>query len=285
MTDSVSVIIPTLNEPQLQVCLASLVPQLLSEDEIIVVGQFDFKIKKQFPMIIFLDTQFPVNAATARNIGIRKATKDIFLFVDSDCIPSEKWIERHRELQRKGIAVVGGGVAIHHPNFWTLADNLSMFHDFTSTQKKGKKALLPSCNLSVHRSVWLQVGDMDETLPRGEDSDWTLRMRRHGFSLNFFPHIEVRHSPSRNSWASVYDHWFQSGIHNIKVRRKYREEFRTPKWVNYPIYLKVFSPLIAFWASAKIFSQMRYWQYGFLFPIVYLTKIVYCWGAATKNSN
>lgn len=282
MKCSISVIIPTVNEPTLEVCLSKLIPQLGWEDETLVIGRFSPSLEPKFPKVRFISTPERVNPATARNLGMQKAKGDLFLFLDSDCIPSEGWIENHRKCQIKGLRVVGGGVDISNPNFWILSDNLSMFHEFSSTQPDGEKFLLPTCNLSVHREVVQKVGGLNELLPRGEDSDWTIRMKKAGYSLNFFCTISVLHCPMRGNWRLVFEHWFQSGRNNVRVRLNYPEAFGVPRWIYHPICLRFFSPLIALITTLKIFSHQPFWKLWRTFPAVYLTKVIYCWGAATK---
>jgi GT2 family glycosyltransferase len=279
---SISIIIPTLNNLTLDKTLESLVNQVSNEDEILVVGLDEAGITKRFTKVRFISTHRPASAAAARNIGIKEAKGDIFLFTDSDCIPSSQWVETHRQYQMEGNLVAGGGVNIESINFWTLSDNLSMFHEFTSNQPAGEKFLLPTLNLSVNRKVWLDIGGFDESFLKagGEDSDWALRMKRAGYKLQFFPSATVTHSPSRTNWQDLFEHWHQSGQNNIKVRIKYSEEFGSPFWIRNSFALKVLSPFIAAWATFKIYSTLRFWRYLACMPVVYFTKLTYCWGAA-----
>jgi GT2 family glycosyltransferase len=261
--------------------------QVMPQDEVIVVGLFDKVLLSQFPGVTFISTGIGVNAATARNKGMAAAKNEVFLFIDSDCIPDDNCLQIHRYYQTQGHKILGGGVEIDNSNLWIRADNLSMFHNFSSTNPPDNKFLLPTLNLSVHRSVWEHLGGLDESFPKagGEDSDWTLRMRLSGYELKFLPQASVRHVPERGCWNKVYEHWYRSGQNNIRVRLKYDEQFGTPQWVRSAICLKIFSPLIAAWVTLKIAFKAELRTYWSCLPVVYATKVIYCWGAAETVGN
>lgn len=280
MAQSISVIIPTVGEETLEQTLRAIILQITDLDEVIVVGTFSCELPKKFSNINFVSTNSTVSAASARNLGMKIAKGDIFLFTDSDCIPDSDWMSGHRYYQNLNQLVIGGGVDINHSNFWSLADNISMFHEFSTTQPMAKKERLPSCNLSVHRSVWVSLGGFNESFPRGEDSDWTLRMSQNGYTLFFYPQLSIKHFTERATLKAVLSHWLESGKHNVRVRRKFIKEYQHPRWLYSPWLLVLLSPLISLWATLRIFSQRRFINYLATLPIVYFTKVVYCWGAA-----
>ncbi len=277
-----SVIIPTLNNHTLTHTLAALRLQSQPPDEIIVVGRDEIGVTADFPEVRFVDTGEPMCAAAVRNRGMQAASGDVFLFLDSDCRPAADWVETHGRGQTAGHPVIGGGIQIDDPNFWARSDNLAMFHEFALSQPAGSRFLLPTLNLSVRREVWAQVGDMDESFPgaAGEDSDWTIRMRRAGVPLYFDPTAVVRHAPARTQWADVVHHWRKSGHNNIRVRVRYASEYSTPNFAQHPHWLRLLSPLIATQITAKIYAQNKFWPYWQSLPVVWATKLIYCWGAA-----
>jgi len=280
----ISIIIPTLNNPTLPKTLASVFQQTCSSDEVLVVGLFEENLCQLFPKARFISTGRPVNAATARNIGMRESKGDVFLFIDSDCIALSNWLETHRKYHQRGIEVLGGGVEITSKNYWTLSDNLSMFHDFMTDCPAGEKFLLPTLNLSLNRSIFERFGGMDESFPGagGEDSDWTIKLRLAGVPLLFIPTAVVLHSPSRTQFKDLFYHWYHSGQNNIRVRMRYRKEFKTPWWASSPFCLYIFSPFIAAWTTFKMYGSSQFWTYWPNIPAVYITKIIYCWGAANR---
>lgn len=283
MTQSISVIIPTVGEKSLIQALNAVVPQLTDTDELIVVGRFCESLSSRFPSVKFIPTNSIISPGAARNIGMTYACGDIFLFTDSDCVPTNNWVSGHRFHQSQNQKIVGGGVILNHHHFLALADNVSMFHEFSSTQPKTKKHRLPSCNLSVHRSVWDHLGGFDESLPRGEDSDWTLKMSQNGYPIFFFPDLSIQHLTERSTPKDIFNHWLESGKHNVQVRKKFTSEYNHPSWIYSPWFLTLFSPLIALFSTLKIFLRPNNLFYVSTLPLVFLTKLFYCWGGALST--
>ena len=278
-----SLIIPSLNALTLAETLRAVAEQSHPPDEIIVVGRDESTALTEFPDVTFIDTEVPVCAAKARNMGMHAASGDLFLFLDADCLPQTNWLITHLQRQTRGEMIVGGSVAIHGSNYWAQSDNVSMFHDFVPQHPPGYRFLLPTLNLSVRRTVFEQVGGMDETFPgaAAEDADWTVRMRLAGFKLFFEPRATVLHAPARTAWADVVRHWRKLGHNAVRVRLRYATEFGTPRFASSAFWWRWMSPLIA----ARITAGPIFWRYLANLPVVYATKIVYCLGAADSVAN
>ena len=70
----ISVIIPNLNSPTINEIVKCLNEQpFMGWFEIIIVGRDDSKLIQEDERVQFIQTPYPVNPATARNIGIRKS--------------------------------------------------------------------------------------------------------------------------------------------------------------------------------------------------------------------
>lgn len=278
----ISLIIPSLNAPTLGRALAALQAQTWPPDEVLVVGRDEAGVLAHFPHVDFIDTNVPVCAARARNLGMEQAQREVFLFLDADCIPEPDWVARHAQCHEAGELVVGGGVALQGSNYWAQSDNISMFHEFVPQHPPGYRAFLPTLNLSVHRSAVEQVGGMDESFPgaAAEDTDWTIRLRQAGYRLYFAPQAVVRHAPARTTWADVVRHWRNLGHNAIRVRHRYPEEFGTPRFARRSRWLRLLSPLIAARVTLGIYRRPLFWRYWQSVPVVYATKIIYCLGAA-----
>lgn len=284
VTKKISVVIPTLNDATLRTTLEAVVCQTRPADEIVVVGRDKMNLTRDFSQVTFVDTNHPVCAAAARNRGIESSSGDIVAFLDSDCIPDPDWLQRHEHAHAAGAKIVGGGVSLAGVNYWAQADNVAMFHDFVPEHPAGERPLLPTLNLSVRRSVMAAVGDMDESFPgaAAEDSDWTIRMRLAGYALHFEPSALVRHAPARTRWGDVVRHWRSLGYSAIRVRHRYAAEFGTPAIARSAPLLRLLSPLIAARVTAGIYANPIFWGHWHYLPIVYLTKIIYCFGAAAS---
>ena len=114
-----SAIVPTLNDVNLARTIRAIwQDQSKRPDELVIVGLFDPQLESQFPDVRFVNTQQPVCAAKARNLGMANASGDLFVFADSDCIPDEDWVAGHIKAQESGRQIVGGGINIDDPNYW-----------------------------------------------------------------------------------------------------------------------------------------------------------------------
>ncbi|MEQ9465472.1 MAG: glycosyltransferase [Haliea sp.] len=287
MASTLSVVIPTLNDSTLPRTLQAVMEQTRAADEIIVVGRDENGVAGRFPRVRFVDTGKPVCAAVARNCGIAESRGQIIVFTDADCIPETDWLEQHERAHCQGARVAGGGVSVASENYWVLSDNVSMFHDFVRELPPGERSLLPTLNLSVQRSVVEEVGLMDESFPgaAAEDSDWTIRMRLAGYRLQFVPAAVVHHAPSRTRWKDVVGHWRKSGFSGIRVRHRYAQDYATPAFARSALMLRLLSPFIAARVTAGIYSDLVFWPYWRCLPVIYLTKIIYCLGAAAAIDN
>lgn len=280
MKNTISVVIPTVGEETLPRTVEAVLRQTRPADEIIVVGRDQSGRMARFPGVRFIDTGRPASAAEARNRGIAATRGDIVALTDSDCVPLPDWLARHEEAHTTGQSVVGGGVELSGTNYWAQADNVAMFHDFVPRRPAGYRTLLPTLNLSIRRSVIEEVGGLDETLPSAEDAEWTIRICRAGWPIYFEPAARVRHAPMRTRPSDVVRHWRKLGYSSIRVRLRYRQEFRTPRWAGSAFWVLVLSPLIAARVTAGIYRQRWAWRAWKYLPVVYASKIWFCQGAA-----
>jgi GT2 family glycosyltransferase len=284
----VSVIVPNLNCPILDQALDSLKAQVLEPDvslEIIVVGQDKPGCLARFPDVIDIRTPSPVGPGTARNIGIRHAKGELIACMDADCVADHDWlpemIRAHRKWPHR--SVIGGSIRIEADNFWAMTDNLSSFHAYLPTRPPGEYPVLPTCNVSMRRWAFEQVGLFSEKLLFDEDADWMMRARREGFTLRFHPAAEVWHRPQRQTFQAVLSHARTWGSYSIITRRRYQDlqplPFPLRRWWS----LLLASPLIAAAVTTRIYARSpRPWRHARALPVVLLAKLAWCWGAAGR---
>lgn len=288
--DFVSIIIPNLNSPLVGETLSALIQQDYSGDyEIIVVGQDCHGLIIENDLIREIKTIKPTPPAIARNIGIRNARGNILLFTDADCIPASNWISRLiSHYKDPGVVVVGGGVEFPRDNYWTCCDNLSTFHEYLSVAKPGTRKQLPSLNLSLRKEAIAKIGLFDERypLPAGEDADLTTRLRLGGYLLHFDPQAIITHHPNRSSIKTIMNHAYNFGKFSIQVDPRYKSFSMFQSFFRRSVPIRLTAFLLAAVASVRIFHQKQilktYWP---TIPIVYLLKMVWCWGASRSIKN
>lgn len=283
MPIAVSVIIPNLDSPTVDRAVRAVQAQrgLQAAPEVIVVGRDLPGRLAGLDGLRFLATDRPRLPGDARNLGIAAAGGEVLAFTDADCEPEPDWLAAHLARQAAGSTVVGGSVLYDTDSYWTLADNLSMFHECDASLPAGPRPYLPTLNLSVHRSAVRAAGLMDPELRCGEDLDWTIRLASAGHPPFFEPLARVWHRPPRADLRAVWEHWRRSGSWMVGVRRRHRSVLAAPAWLERPMLVRLLGPGIALAVTARLFGPgrpgRRHWH---TLPAVYLTKLAWCWGAA-----
>jgi len=286
-----SVVIPNLHSPRIGEVLEALGRQegVDGEYEILVVGRDRYDLVRRQEAkdgrIRFLESERNLNAAEARNRGIKAAQGKVIFFIDADCIAEENWMISLLGAYRNGFKVVGGPIWFDSGPYWILCDNVAHFHDLLPDIGRGpnRHFMQPTANLMIEKGVFDKVGLFNEGIPPGEDFDMAMRVRQAGYDLFFEPEAMVIHRPVRNSLKAVIGHSASWARQSIRVRTMFRKELSTPWFLFQPMVLRVLSPLIALAVTGKIFlrhpSVRRYWH---TFPVSFLAKLVWCWVAASE---
>ena len=80
-------------------------------------------------------------------------------------------------------------------------------------------------------------------------------------------------------------HWRNLGHNAVRVRLRYVAEFGTPGGARRAWWWRLLSPLIAARITAGIYAHRALWPHWRSLPVVYATKIIYCFGAARAIDN
>jgi glycosyltransferase involved in cell wall biosynthesis len=277
----ISVIIPNLHSPIVDQTIESVLAQEADLPfEVIVVGMDKWGLVEKYPEVQFIRTDEPIPPGAARNLGVSSSKGNLLLFIDSDCIASPDWINKHIFLHQKteNLIILGGGVTFPSTNYFTLADNVSSFHEFMVHNKAAEKIFLPSINLSLSKSVWNIVGGFNHN-PAGEDTDFSLRAISKNFKLFFAPDLYVEHLPNRRKLSDLFQHTFVFGYYSIKANRAYSYYLNVPFPLRNSFLSIILSPFLAFGVVLKMLIieklPIRYWH---TLPLVFLIKIVWCFG-------
>lgn len=203
----VSVIIPVFNgEIFLEDAIKSVLNQNYDNLECIVVddGSIDGSaaIAKKFEGIIYLHQEHK-NVASARNLGVRKASGEYLAFLDADDIWDTNKLETQINYMEEN-PYIDYSVTKHS---LFLTEGLKDFPQWVRTNhsKEETIAYIPS-SLIVRKSAFEIVGYFDESYFISDDSDWFLRARDAGIKLGIIDknllHKRV-HSQCLTSQAGV----------------------------------------------------------------------------------
>ena len=138
--------------------------------------------------------------SAARNRGIREAHGEWIAFFDDDQIADADWLyELRRGVLEKQCRIVGGAVHLllpencerHLDPFCRMLLGESRWSD--EPQPYNHK-INPGCgNLMVEKSIFDEVGNFNEALRRGEDTDLYRRTRAAGMTAWYLPAAIIHH--------------------------------------------------------------------------------------------
>lgn len=285
---SISIIIPSWNSRLIDEIVEAIKAQLPTdmEAEILVIGSDAPGLVVEDELVRFIANPDSIGGANDRNIGMREAQGDVLLFTDHDCIPAPDWIAKHVHCQRQGMLVVGGAVSFATESYLQLADNVSAYHDLLPFTAALPRLYVSTANMSVHHTVIKHVGMMEGWFRRAEDLEWTARFRRFGYTLYFEPTALVFHDPPRLTFTSVWKHWATDAHDTLSVRLRYQQLLHTPALAQHRWIFFWGAPFVAAWATLRTFAHpqtiVSYWH---TLPLVYITKIAWCWGAFRNYPN
>ncbi len=161
--------------------------------------------------------------ASARNRGAQEAKGELLAFVDSDCTAAPGWLEELvPAFDAPEVAAVGGRVEGMH-----CATRLDRYEAAMSSLSLGRRELtgragddtfyLPSCNLLVRRSAFLEAGGFREGMHVGEDVDLTWRLRDRGLRIVYLPRGWVYHE-HRNRFGAFLRRRFEYGTSEASLQ-------------------------------------------------------------------
>jgi glycosyltransferase involved in cell wall biosynthesis len=200
----ISVIVATRGDKLefLKNCIRSLKNQKFRNFEIIVVSK---KLPKQLEgqfeneHIRFIEEKGSTLGA-ARNLGVMNAKGNLVSFIDDDAEASVDWLDKiSMTFSRFPSLICLGG-----PHF-TLQDKsgknpLNYFEGlfFEGNSQiiyfdKSAVGKIAGCNVTYKRSVFQDIGYLNEQLKTCEDWDFNRRLVEKGYSLRFDPEIWVLH--------------------------------------------------------------------------------------------
>lgn len=206
---SVAIIISHYNDVvRLSRCLAALLPQIISNTELIVIDNASTQslalVRAVHPTLRIV-TEQSKGAAHARNRGVAETTAPLLFFLDCDCVPAPDWLAT--ALRVAGSAdLVGGAVTVFDETTppRSGAQAFEAVFAFDNRAYVETKGFSVTANLLTRRDVFAAVGSFVTGL--SEDLDWCHRARAKGYSLIYAADLRVSH-PSRGDWAALAHKW------------------------------------------------------------------------------
>lgn len=308
-----SVIVATYNRRnELRELLQSLEEQTLSKDsfEVVIVddgstdGTADWiaEFRKHSPLEVQFFQQENHGPAAARNRGMEEASGDCFVFIDSDCIASARWLESiSRSVDNQGLDAFGGPDDAHE-SFPPLlkAINYTMTSFLSTGGLRGKRGVTlakyypRSFNMGLRKEVWRKIGGF-ENLRYGEDIEFSNRILKSGARVAFVPDAVVYHK-RRTTIKKFFKQVFNSGVARVilfKIDAETLEPLHTlpALFVTFASVMTILAPFSSYalksWVVAALLSlavlllaailgtiRYRNVRVGLLIPVVFCTQVL-----------
>lgn len=243
----ISCIIPTLNRGEV---LLETVKQLFAQDllpaEIIVVDQTQDVDSSTCSTLrnwsdqglIHWVRQAEPNASKARNAGAVLAMGDVLLFLDDDIEVGPDFVAAHARNYLDPTIVAVSGQVLESER--TVTTNLRFPPDDPDLgwirfpknyAARCTTSWMAAGNFSIRRTVYFEIGGMDENYTRGafrEETDFAMRFLRAGYRFEFDPdasivHLGIRAVPGggARSWTNPFEfhHFLGDWYFNFKYLR------------------------------------------------------------------
>jgi glycosyltransferase involved in cell wall biosynthesis len=276
MTNTLSIIIPVYNRPhELLELLNSLSQQSDQDFEVVIVedGSTDSSKDVVENYRDQLDIQYfekpNSGPGQSRNYGCDRAKGDYFIFLDSDCLVPESYIETVKlELKDNYVDAFGGPDRAHESfDRFQKAISYSMTSFFTTGGIRGASEKIDkfyprSFNMGISREVYQQTRGFSK-MRFGEDIDLSMRILSNGFRTRLIKEAFVYHK-RRSTFKQFYKQVYNSGIARINLTKRHPG---TLKWVH-------FMPAILVLSGILVLVMSICWTpYVLILPFIYLSLL------------
>lgn len=304
-----SVIIPVYNRPaEVFELLTSLSHQTHKDFEVVLVEDGSTikadQVVSRFESVLSIQYFFQENQGQgfARNFGMGKAKGDFFVILDSDVIlPPDYLSVLNQAIQERNLDAFGGpdAAAADFSNlqkamdfamtsFWTTGGIRGKLKDPSKYQARG-------FNMGVSRKVFETLGGFVDP-NRGEDIEWSIRIKKAGFRLELVEEAFVFHK-RKNTLFSFAKQAFSFGKNRVNVSRFHPEAIKLVHWMPtffllfllsiianglfFQIYFIPHLLILGVWAGLVIYSASWKYQSILVGDLALMTSMIQlcCYGA------
>lgn len=233
-----SIIVPAFKRhDEIEEFLTSLCKQAYTNFEVLIVdGSPDDSLKNVVQKFADkLDVHYHfikgLGISDARNLGCQKAKGEYFVFMDSDVIVPEQYLEEVEKSQKINFLDAYGGPDAAHASFSNIqkAVNYAMTSTLTTGGIRGGKKHVGKFhargfNMGMSRKVFEITGGYSN-LKVSEDIDLSIRIIQAGFKTGLIPKAFVYHK-RRTSFFHFYKQTRTFGSGRIDLFLKYKNELK-----------------------------------------------------------
>ncbi len=220
-----SVIIPAYNsEKTIKECIKSLKSQSYrGKYEIIVVddGSSDRTkelAKKEGAVVI---SQNKAGPAKARNNGAKKAKGKVLIFIDSDCVAENNWLEEMLlPFKSPDVVAVQGAYKTRQESLVAKFVQYEIEERYEKLLKSKNIDWVGSYSAAYRKEVFFSVGGFDESFPlaSGEDPELSFKVSKSKGKIVFNPKAVVYHRHPENIskyfWVKLYRAFYRVALYS-----------------------------------------------------------------------
>ncbi len=260
---SISIIIPTYNRADTLInCLKALFDQTCPKNyEIIIIddGSTDRteevvkEMQKKSPVKLFYFKQRNKGPAAARNLGVKKATGDIVLFVGDDIIAGSDLLLQHILFHRKypeSMFSILGYVTwypeINITPFMHWLEHGGSQFKYYKFRHGNEVDFFWTCNISLKRDFMLKNGFFDEDFPYAahEDTELGYRLQKKSLQIIFNRNAVAYHYHPLDM-AKYFHRQILVGRSLVILNNKWPSVFQLPtQKITGKIILKLIGPIV-----------------------------------------
>lgn len=271
MASPISTITPVYNDPEgIRDTLDSL-PLEDDRAEFIVIdnGSTDntqaviSEFEQSYESVTLLHEPQENSQFAARNTAIKSTESEILAFVDADMILPDDWLPSVlEEFQQAETNYMASNVELVLPDDPTIAARYDYHTGFPVEQYIQTKHFAPTCCLTIHRSVFEDIGLFDYRLQSGGDVEFGTRAFEAGYNIHFASDVTVHH-PTRNSLTALLDKASRVGRGHCQLQRCHPDRFGTsgipprPSGIKNPASHQSYKTRLAFGSLSKLLTGVR----------------------------
>lgn len=177
--------------------------------------------------------------AKARNTGAKRATTEILVFTDSDCVPEKNWLEEMiKPFENKEVGGVQGAYKTKQKEIIARFVQIEIEERYERMKHSKNIDWIGSYSAAFKRKEFLSLGGYDESFPiaSGEDPEFSFRLAKSGRKLIFNPNAIVYHTHPNKLSKYLKTKYFRAYF-RPKMYSKHKEKIITDSYT--PQYLKV----------------------------------------------
>ena len=222
----VSIIIPMHNATDyIEKCLSGISRQSVENIEVILVddGSTDDTVKKAekygFRIVVLKNGG---NPSKARNFGAKKASGDIFIFVDADIVLKPDSIEKIvSKFSRREVISVNGIYTKETPaaGFFSQLQNLIVHYRLSRLPEI--VTFTNSAFCAIKRDAFETVHGYNEGMSYFEDIEFGNRLTKNGYKLRLDQSLSVTHLKNFNHWSLICDYFKKVTVSGMYKRKNF----------------------------------------------------------------